>query len=137
MALRANNFSINTLIGNGSFVHGNMTINGSVSIDGDFHGNIETDAVAIVSGNARIRGNIEAVSAIVGGIVWGDISARDSVKLLSSSAVIGNIITRKVQIEDKAVLHGHCIALSNEEQFEQQSKVFLETQALRDKVEHA
>ncbi|MGP1459429.1 MAG: bactofilin family protein [Treponema sp.] len=137
MALRADNFSINTLIGNGSFVRGNMTINGSVSIDGDLDGNLKTDAAAIISANARIRGNIEAASAIIGGIVLGDITARDSVKLLSSSAVIGNIITRKVQMEDKVVFHGHCISLSDEAQFERQSKNFLETKALRDKVENA
>ena len=137
MALRADNFSINTLIGNGSFVRGDMTINGSVSIDGGLDGNLQTDAAAIVSANARIKGNIEAASAIIGGIVLGDITAHDSVKRLSSSVVIGNIITRTIQMEDNAVFHGHCIALSDEAQFERQSKNFLETQALRDKVEHA
>ncbi len=135
MALRADNFSINTLIGNGSLVRGDLNINGSVSIDGDLDGNLKTDAAVIVSVNARIKGNIDASSAIIGGIVLGDITAPESVKLLSSSAVIGNIITRKVQMEDKVIFHGHCISISDKEKCAEHANKFLEAKAILDKAE--
>ena len=135
MALRADNFSINTLIGNGSLVRGDLNINGSVSIDGDLDGNLTTDAAVIVSVNARIKGNIDASSAIIGGIVLGDITAPESVKLLSSSAVIGNIITRKVQMEDKVIFHGHCISISDKEKCAEHANKFLEAKAILDKAE--
>ncbi|MFC2330035.1 MAG: polymer-forming cytoskeletal protein [Treponema sp.] len=135
MALRADNFSINTLIGNGSLVRGDLNINGSVSIDGDLDGNLKTDAAVIVSVNARIKGNIDASSAIIGGIVLGDITAPESVKLLSSSAVIGNIITRKVQMEDKVIFHGHCISISDKGKCAEHANKFLEAKAILDKAE--
>lgn len=134
MAFRADDISINTLVGNGSFIQGNLKVNGFIRIDGDIDGDIETDGAVIISERARLRGNLTAKSAIIGGIVLGNISAREGVKLLSSSAVIGNIITRKVQMEDKVIFHGYCISLNDEQKFEEQSRKFLQAKAIRDKA---
>ena len=70
----------------------------------------------------------------MGGIIIGDITAKEGIKLLSSSAVIGNIITHKIQMEDKVVFHGHCIALTNEENYNQAVDKFLQSKAIRDKA---
>ena len=134
MALRFDDISINTLIGNGSFVKGDLKVNGFIRIDGDIDGNLETDGNVIISEKARIHGNISAKSIIVGGIIIGDITAKEGIKLLSSSAVIGNIITHKIQMEDKVVFHGHCIALTNEENYNQAVDKFLQSKAIRDKA---
>ncbi|MBQ1949077.1 MAG: polymer-forming cytoskeletal protein [Treponema sp.] len=134
MAFRADDISINTLVGNGSFITGNLKVNGFIRIDGDIDGDLETDGAVIISERARIRGNLVAKSAIIGGIVLGDVTARESVKLLSSSAVIGNIITRKVQMEDKVVFHGHCISIEDEPKFDEETKKFLLAKAIRDKA---
>ena len=134
MTLRTDDISINTLIGNGSFVSGNLKVNGFIRVDGDIDGNLDTDGAVIISEKARIRGNITAKSVIVGGIVFGDISAREGVKLLSSSAVVGNILTRKVRMEDKVVFHGHCISIWNEERFDKEVNAFLEEKAILDKA---
>lgn len=134
MAFRSDDISINTLIGNGSFIKGNMRVNGFIRIDGDIDGDIDTDGAVIISEKAKIRGNLTAKSAIVGGIVLGDISAKEGVKLLSSSAVIGNIITKKVQMEDNVIFQGHCISVSDEERFEAAKKYFLQQKAIRDKA---
>ncbi len=134
MALRFDDISINTLIGNGSFVKGDLKVNGFIRIDGDIDGNLETDGAVIISEKARIRGNITAKSIIVGGIIIGDITAKDGVKLLSSSAVIGNVISRKVQMEDNVVFHGHCISVQNEENYALAADRFLQAKAIRDKA---
>lgn len=134
MALRFDDISINTLIGNGSFVKGDLKVNGFIRIDGDIDGNLETDGAVIISEKARIHGNITAKSIIVGGIIIGDITAKDGIKLLSSSAVIGNIISRKVQMEDNVVFHGHCISVQNEENYALAAEQFLQAKAIRDKA---
>lgn len=134
MALRFDDISINTLIGNGSFVKGDLKVNGFIRIDGDIDGNLETDGAVIISEKARIHGNITAKSIIVGGIIIGDITAKDGIKLLSSSAVIGNIISRKVQMEDNVVFHGHCISVQNEENYALAAEHFLQAKAIRDKA---
>ncbi len=134
MAFRSDDISINTLIGNGSFVHGDIHVNGFIRIDGDIDGNLETDGAVIISEKARLRGNLTAKSAIIGGIVLGDVTAKEGVKLLSSSAVVGNIITKKVQMEDNVIFHGHCISISNEERFESQVEKYLQEKAILEKA---
>ena len=98
MALRIDDISINTVIGKGSEIKGNIKVNGVVRIDGDIDGNLETDGNVIIGENARIRGNINAKSIIVGGIILGNIFANESVKVLANSIVIGDILSHKVQI---------------------------------------
>ncbi len=134
MAFRADDISINTLIGNGSFIKGDMHINGFIRIDGDIDGNIETDGAVIISEKAKIKGNVTAKSAIIGGIVLGDISAKESVKLLSSSAVIGSIISKKVQMEEDVIFQGHCISISDEQRFKEEADKFLQAKAIREKA---
>ena len=134
MAFRSDDISINTLVGNGSFIQGNLKVNGFIRIDGDIDGDLETDGAVIISERARIRGNLTAKSAVIGGIVLGDVKAKEGVKLLSSSAVIGNIITRKVQMEDKVVFHGYCISIEDESKFEEETAKFLQAKVIRDKA---
>lgn len=134
MAFRSDDISINTLIGNGSFIKGNVHVNGFIRIDGDIDGDLDTDGAVIISERAKIRGNLTAKSAIIGGIVLGDISAKEGVKLLSTSAVIGNIITKKVQMEENVIFHGHCISISDDKRFDEESNEFLQAKAIRDKA---
>lgn len=114
MAFLTDDISINTIIGAGSSVSGDIKINGFVRVDGDVDGNIETTSNIIIGAKARIRGDIRAASAVISGIVIGDITAPLSIKLLSTSAVIGDITSKRLVIEDKVILHGHCITLKDE-----------------------
>ena len=70
----------------------------------------------------------------MGGLIIGDITAKEGIKLLSSSAVIGNIMSRRVQMEDKVIFHGHCISIENEENYEKSSESFLQAKAIREKA---
>lgn len=134
MALRIDDISINTVIGNGSAISGNIKVNGFVRVDGDIDGNLETDGNVIIGENARIRGNVNAKSIVIGGIILGNVTAIESVKLLNDSAVIGDIISHKVQIEDSALFHGHCISLRNEEAFTHEKDKYLQAQAIKQKA---
>lgn len=134
MALRFDDISINTIIGHGSAITGNLKINGFVRIDGDIDGNLQTDGNVIIGENARIRGNINAKSIIIGGIILGDVFANESVKLLSNSAVVGDILTHKIQIEDEAIFHGKCISVKDEETYNKLSSEYLQSKAIKIKA---
>lgn len=134
MALSFDDITINTLIGAGSAVSGDVKINGFVRVDGDIDGNLETGGNVIIGEKARIRGNVTASSIVVGGIIIGDIIAPKSVKLLSSSAVIGDVTTHRLEVEDKVVLHGHCIALSDDEAFTKAAQQYSDQKTIRSKV---
>ena len=134
MAFRADDISINTLVGNGSFIKGNLTANGFIRIDGDLDGDLTTDGAIIVGEKPRIKGNLVVKSAIIGGVVLGDVSATESVKLLSSSVVLGNIISKKVQMEENVVFQGHCISIEKEEKYKLSVDKFLQAKAIREKA---
>ena len=134
MALRIDDISINTIIGQGSAITGNIRINGFVRIDGDIDGNLETDGNIIIGENARIRGNIKAKSVIIGGIVLGNIEATQSIKILSAAAVVGDIISHKVQVEQDAIIHGHFISIKDEQKFLKISDEYLQALAIKQKV---
>ena len=134
MALRIDDISINTVIGKGSEIKGNIKVNGVVRIDGDIDGNLETDGNVIIGENARIRGNINAKSIIVGGIILGNIFANESVKVLANSIVIGDILSHKVQIEDDALVNGKCISIRNEENYTMATSKYLQSKAIIEKA---
>lgn len=132
--MKVDDISINTIIGKGSSITGNLRINGFVRLDGDINGNLETDGNLIIGDNARIKGDVKAKSIIIGGIIVGNVIAQESVMLLSSAAVLGDIISRKVQIEDTSMINGHCISIKDEEQFEKKMQYYLQSKAIKEKV---
>ena len=134
MALKLDDISINTLLGNGSFISGDIKVNGFVRVDGDIDGNLETDGNIIIGEIAKIRGNIVGKSVIVGGIVLGNIFADESVKLMVNSAVMGDIVSHKVQIEDTAKFHGHLISIKEEEKYQSEKDKYFQSKAIQERV---
>jgi cytoskeletal protein CcmA (bactofilin family) len=134
MALKVDDISINTILGKGSSITGDLRINGFVRLDGDIDGNLETDGNVIIGDNARIRGDVKAKSVIISGIVVGNIIAQEGIKILSEAAVLGDVISRKVQIDDKATFNGKCISIKDEELFEKESAQYLQSKAIKEKV---
>ena len=134
MALRIDDISINTIIGHGSAISGDIKVNGFVRIDGDIDGNLETDVNVIIGENARIRGDVKAKSIIIGGIIIGNIQANEGAKVLPESIVIGDIISHKVQIDETALFHGHCISIKDDLEFNKSSEEYLQSRAINAKV---
>ena len=134
MALRVDDISINTIIGKGSAISGNMKVNGFIRVDGDIDGSLETDGNVIVGENARIRGDLTAKSVIIGGIIKGNVKANESVKLLAEAAVIGDVISRKVQVDGSAIIHGHCISIKDETEYNKTAGEYLQSKAIKNKA---
>ena len=111
-----------------------MKVNGFIRIDGDIDGSLETDGNVIVGENARIRGDLTAKSVIIGGIIKGNIKANESVKILAEAAVIGDVISRKVQVDGSAIIHGHCISIKDEAEYTTASGEYLQSKAIKEKV---
>ena len=122
--------SVNTIVGPGALITGNVAVSGFLRIDGDIDGNVQTQGRVIIGEEARIRGNIRAASVSVGGIVQGDIIAPDYVILLSSGMVFGSILTKKLRADDDVILHGFCSATGDQNDFDEAEKKYYNQQAL-------
>ena len=110
--------SINTIVGSGSFIRGELKISGFVRIDGDIEGNLETPGRVIVGENARIRGDVLSHAVTIGGVVQGDVIAPEGVTILSTGMVLGTVLTKRLQVEDSVVLNGRCFAVNDQERFD-------------------
>lgn len=110
--------SINTLVGPGSFIRGELQISGFIRIDGDIDGNLESTGRVIVGENARIRGDVRSVFITIGGVIQGDVIAPEGVTILSTGMVLGTVLTKKLQIEDAVILNGKCFAVNDQTRFD-------------------
>lgn len=119
MALFTDDITINTMIGEGTKVDGDLKIVGLVRIDGDVNGNLETTGKIIIGEKARVKGNVTAQAAVIGGIVEGNVFAPEGVQLFGSSSVLGDVITQKIQMAENSIIHGMCISLKDIEEFNQ------------------
>ncbi len=134
MAISHDDISIKTLIGAGTFIKGALSVKGLVRFDGDIDGDLETSGNIIIGEQARIRGNVTANSAIVNGIILGDIVAPEGVKLFASSIVLGDVVSKKIYLEEKVLLQGKCVVLKDEEKFDEAKKQWQDEKAIREKT---
>lgn len=99
----------NSIIGEGSYFRGEFTLNGSLRIDGCYEGdNLEVDSLT-VGNSGKIKSNIKTNSAIIEGIVIGNIEAKNRVMLMPTSRVLGEIRTPELIIQNGVILEGVCI----------------------------
>lgn len=76
-------------------------------VDGKLQGKIHiTDGTVTVGPNGRVNAEIEAREIIIRGEVTGALKARERVQIWSSGKAIGDVQTRRIAIEDGAVLRG-------------------------------
>jgi cytoskeletal protein CcmA (bactofilin family) len=109
MAKKADVFnvsSIDTVIGSGVRLKGNLSSEGDIAIDGALAGNVKSGGHVTVGINGRIGGTIAAISATIAGYVEGNVSAADSVHIMESGQVHGDIATGRLEIAMGAIFIG-------------------------------
>ena len=106
---RNDNTESNSIIGEGSYFKGEFTLNGTLRVDGCYEGEkLEVDNV-FVGATGRIKSNIKTVSAVIEGIIIGNIEAKNRVMLMPTSRVLGEIRTPELIIQNGVILEGLCI----------------------------
>jgi len=102
---------IETLVGEGTTVEGNIIGNNSILINGTVTGDVTTERTLRVGRSGIIKGNVKANSAILGGIIEGDLDVKDSTVLGSHSSLKGDLKTARLKIEEGAIFEGRCVML--------------------------
>lgn len=102
------NAKIGTIIGKGTVIGGDFTAEKSVRMDGVIEGDVKVTGEIVIGATGRVNGNVEAAAAIIGGEVYGNVTAPERVELTPTARLIGNIKTGVVVIDEKAVFQGGC-----------------------------
>jgi cytoskeletal protein CcmA (bactofilin family) len=101
---------IDSLIGSGTTLEGNITFTGGLRVDGCIHGNVvsagDQPGMLVISEQAEIVGEIRVNHVIVNGRVTGPIYASDSLDLQTKAHVTGDVHYRRLEIQGGAVVQG-------------------------------
>jgi len=99
-------FSVNTIIGPGTSVCGNIESGGFTRVDGNVMGDVKAKGRVVIGERARMKSNITGTSVTVGGVVFGNVLASERIVILATGLVMGDIITRRIQADDGCLIHG-------------------------------
>ena len=117
-------FAINTIIGPGSFVRGDIEAPGFTRVDGNVKGNIHSKGRVVIGESARMRSSITGTSITIGGVVDGNILATERLIVLSSALIIGDIITRRIEAGEGCLIHGKVRVCKNDDIWERTKSEF-------------
>ena len=109
---------IDSLIGVGTRIEGNVNFAGGLRIDGEVVGNViaatEQPSTLVVSEQARIEGEIRVSHLVVNGEINGPVYAAEFLELQSRSRVKGDVHYSTLEMHLGAVVDGHLVHRSSE-----------------------
>lgn len=104
---------IDSLIGSGTRVDGNISFSGGLRIDGEVHGGITVEdgqsGTLVVSEHARIEGAVDVSHLVVNGTIVGPVRVRDTLELQAGASVTGDVGYMQLEMQQGAVVQGRLI----------------------------
>ena len=97
---------VETILGTGTEVKGDIHTKGSLRIEGKVNGNIKADGDLFIGESGDIQTEIEARKIVIAGKVKGNVIARDKLEILPKGRLEGDIKTAKLKIEEGAIFIG-------------------------------
>ncbi len=102
--------AIQSLIGAGTIIVGNISFSGGLRIDGVVQGNIKavegSHSMLVVSEQAKIEGEVHAAHLVVNGTINGPVYAMQLVELQPKARVKGDVIYNAIEMHHGAVVAG-------------------------------
>jgi len=106
--LRTRPDRIDTLIGPGIRVDGDLSFTGGLRIDGEVRGNVVAapgePSVLVIGATGRVQGDIRATRMVVSGVVSGSIHASELLELHPGARISGELRYGALEVHPGAVL---------------------------------
>lgn len=101
---------IDSLIGAGTIVEGDVTFSGGLRIDGTVRGHVATvdnqPATLVISEQATIDGEVRVSHVVINGTVRGPVMANDYLELQAKARVNGDVTYRTLEMHVGAIVQG-------------------------------
>ena len=101
---------IDSLIGDGTTLTGNIVFNGGLRIDGTVIGNVHASSgdasTLVISEQAKVIGEIKVSHLVVNGEVEGPVHASDYLELQSKARIKGDIYYQRLEMHVGAAVEG-------------------------------
>lgn len=102
------NPKIETVIGPGTEMEGNIRTTESLRVDGKIKGEIHAESI-VIGEHGVVLGDITGTRVTVAGKVKGNIAAAQMLELLPTGHVLGDIRSHKLVISDGATFEGNSV----------------------------
>jgi cytoskeletal protein CcmA (bactofilin family) len=104
---------IDSLIGAGTVVSGDVTFSGGLRIDGRVQGNVVAangePSTLVISEQAKIDGEIRVSHMVINGTVNGPLVANDYLELQPKARIVGDVTYKTLEMHVGAVVQGRLI----------------------------
>lgn len=99
---------IETIIGSGTSFKGNLTVTGTIRIDGKVNGEINADGDVIIGESGQVTGNVKGRNITIAGRLDGNADTEGLLHLTSTAIVRGDIHVESFTVEEGAKYKGNC-----------------------------
>jgi len=101
---------IDTLVGQGTEINGDLVFSGGLHVDGKINGNVEaeegTTALLILSEFGRIEGEVNVPNMVLNGEIVGDVYGSTRVELAPKSRIKGSVYYNLIEMAIGAEVNG-------------------------------
>ncbi|TVQ39339.1 MAG: polymer-forming cytoskeletal family protein [Spirochaetaceae bacterium] len=102
-----------TRLGRNAVLKGTLRFRESVRVSGRIEGQIISDGFLYIEDGAEVHADIQVGSTVVAGLVRGNIHATDSLEMLPTGKIYGNVKAAKLRVADGVVFEGKCEMIKN------------------------
>jgi cytoskeletal protein CcmA (bactofilin family) len=107
------NSSIDSLIGNGSRIEGDIVFTGGLRIDGQVVGNVrgsgDKPCTLVLSEQAKVEGEIDVGHVVINGTVLGPVRSTEYIELMPKSKVTGDVTYKSIEMHVGAIVQGRLV----------------------------
>lgn len=104
---------IESLIGAGTSISGDLTFSGGLRIDGEVKGNVRSAAdsqgMLVVSERAKVEGEIHVSHLVVNGTIAGPVTCTEFLELQNGARVSGDVFYTSLEMHLGAVVQGRLV----------------------------
>ena len=110
---------IDSLIGAGTRIEGNLTFIGGLRVDGEVKGNVVASAdqpsTLVISEHAKIEGEIHVSHLVINGNVLGPVFSTEFLELQAHSRVLGDVHYNTLEMHLGAIIEGRLVHRASSE----------------------
>lgn len=107
---------IDSLVGAGTRIEGNVTFTGGLRVDGEIKGSVIAEpgkpSTLVLSEQARVEGEIKVTHLVINGTVVGPVYVADYLELQSKARVTGDVQYKALEIQLGAIVEGKLVHLA-------------------------
>lgn len=99
---------VETILGPGSDFKGQITVKGTIRVDGKIEGNISSEEGVIVGERGSVKGNLTGKTVLISGKVAGNVIASKRLEIMPTGQLLGDIRSPRLAIAEGVIFKGNC-----------------------------